>query len=51
MAGYLKGVVGLPDGMVTLNGYFKKFGLTAEGRRLVLETFRAPARRVGGGPV
>ena len=46
---HLEGVAGLPDGITSLNGYFERFGVTAEGRQVVLDSFRAPARRVGGG--
>ena len=45
----LEGVARLPDGITSLNGYFERFGVTPEGQQMVLESFRAPARRVGGG--
>ena len=45
----LEGVAGLPDGMASLMHYFERFGVTPEGQRLVLETFKAPSRNVGGG--
>ena len=46
---HLTGIAGLPDGTASLEAYFDRFGVTMEGRRVVLETFRAPARRVGTG--
>ena len=49
MARHLEGVAGLPDGMASLLHYFERFGVTPQGQQLVLKTFGAPARRVGGG--
>ena len=46
---YLEGVMGLPDGLVSLNSYFEQFGVTPEGQRIVLDTFKAPNRRGGSG--
>ena len=46
---HLTNIAGLPDGMASLVRYFEKFGVTPQGRQLVLKTFAAPARRVGGG--
>ena len=45
----LRSVAGLPDGMASLTYYFERFGVPPEGRRIVIETFKVPVRRVGTG--